>query len=183
MLEEYLIECCSPTLASLKTANLFSFRFSSERELYGQIAYWNETLRAKGVSLTVLRQCGGSALIYVYRRAKLESDFTQKGVKKFMSECGYTSLSIDSALDRLRARLGQNCEFPHEIGLFLGYPLEDVVGFIRNGGRNYKCTGLWKVYCNEGEAAQTFAKFKKCSRVYARLWSDGRSVTQLTVRT
>ncbi len=182
MLEEYLIECCSPTLASLKTANLFSFPFSSESELYRQTAHWNEVLEPKGVTITVLKQRENAALLYVYRRAKLREDLAKKGVRKFMSECGYESLSIDAAIEQLRSRLGQNGEFPHEIGLFLGYPLEDVVGFIRNGGKNYKCTGLWKVYCNEVEAVKTFAKFKKCSSVYARLWSMGRSVPQLTVR-
>lgn len=182
MLEEYLIECCSPTLASLKTANLFSFPFSSESELDRQAAHWNKILEPKGVTITVLKKRENAALIYVYRRAKLEADFAKNGVRKFMSECGYTSLNIDKALAHLRTRLGQNGEFPHEIGMFLGYPLEDVVGFIRNGGKNYKCTGLWKVYCNEVEAVETFAKFKKCSSVYARLWSSGRSVPQLTVR-
>ena len=42
MLEEYLIGNCSPTLASLKTANLFSMPYESEKELSDQIAYWNQ---------------------------------------------------------------------------------------------------------------------------------------------
>ena len=33
MLEQYLVEHCSPTLAGLKTANLFSVRFIDEEEL------------------------------------------------------------------------------------------------------------------------------------------------------
>ncbi len=182
MLEEYLIECCSPTLASLKTANLFTYHFSSESELHNQVAHWNEILMSKGVCLTILKQREKSALIYVYRRAKLQSDLSSKEVRSFLKDCGYAGTDIDRALEHLRSRLGQNGEFPHEIGLFLGYPIEDVVGFIRNGGQNYKYSGLWKVYCNEVEAVETFAKFKKCSSVYARLWSNGRSVPQLTVR-
>ena len=31
--------------------------------------------------------------------------------------------------------------FPHEIGLLLGYPVEDVLGFIRYQGKNYLYTG------------------------------------------
>lgn len=71
--------------------------------------------------------------------------------------------------------------FPHEIGLFLGYPLGDVEGFIRNRGQNCKCAGCWKVYCNELEAQKRFARIQKCRKVYARLWAQGRSVWQLTV--
>lgn len=36
-------------------------------------------------------------------------------------------------------------DFPHEIGLFLGYPSEDVSGFIKHGAKNSKCVGTWKV--------------------------------------
>ena len=68
-----------------------------------------------------------------------------------------------------------------EIGLFLGYPVEDVLGFIENAGQNCKCCGCWKVYCNECEAVRTFARYKKCRDIYKRLWQEGRSVLQLTV--
>ena len=71
--------------------------------------------------------------------------------------------------------------FPHEIGVFLDYPLEDVVGFIENAGQNYKCSGCWKVYCNECETRKLFAKYKKCREVYRRLWSQGRDIRTLTV--
>ena len=81
----------------------------------------------------------------------------------------------------LKERLAESDRFPHEIGLFLGYPPKDVIAFIRNEGRNSKCTGCWKVYYDEKEAKQTFAKFKKCRDVYLRLWNQGRTVSQLTV--
>lgn len=182
MLEEYLIECCSPTLASLKTANLFSFPFSSESELNRQIACWNEILGSKGVTLTVLKKRENAALIYVYRKAKLEAALQRKDVHQFLSGFGYYRRDAEGVLKQLRTRLEKSDEFPHEIGVFLGYPLEDVKEFIRNGGKNCKCTGCWKVYCNEVEAVETFAKFKKCSSVYSNLWHNGRSVWQLTVR-
>ena len=54
MLEEYLIGNCSPTLASLKTANLFSMPYESEEELLSQIAYWNEEMKEKGISVVLL---------------------------------------------------------------------------------------------------------------------------------
>ena len=91
--------------------------------------------------------------------------------------------SIDPvyALERLRSRLAQREDFPHEIGLFLGYPLGDVIGFIENAGKNSKCAGCWKVYCNECETMKLFEKFKKCTRIYTKLWRQGTSVEKLTV--
>lgn len=181
MLEEYLIECCSPTLASIKTANMFNFPFSSEDELCRQIACWNEIIGPKGVSLTILRKRENTALIYVYRRTRLEAALKEKDVRRFLGERGYGRKDVEGALNKLRFRLEKGEEFPHEIGVFLGYPLEDVIGFIRNEGKNCKCSGFWKVYGNECEAAKTFEIFERCSSAYARLWSRGKSVWQLTV--
>ncbi len=36
---------------------------------------------------------------------------------------------------------GCTCEFPHEIGYFLGYPYDDVHEFIVQHGENYKVFG------------------------------------------
>ena len=48
------------------------------------------------------------------------------------------------------------CEFPHEIGYFLGYPCDDVYEFIAQRGENYKVFGAWKVYANVEQALATF---------------------------
>ena len=88
----------------------------------------------------------------------------------------------EAALDCLARRIeADNGQFPHEIGLFLGYPVEDVHGFIVNGGKNFCCSGCWKVYCNQCEKEKLFRRYKKCGAVYLRLFQNGRSVWQLTV--
>ena len=51
-------------------------------------------------------------------------------------------------------------EFPHEVGLFLSYPPEDVKGFIDHRANDFKCAGLWKVYGDE-EKALTVRKIQK----------------------
>lgn len=181
MLDKYLIAHCAPTLASLKTANLFSLPFSFQADLAAQLSDWNEQLRDKGVTLTMLRQDGRTALIYVYRKTHLKADLEKPGVGRFLAGCGYGCTDADQAVEMLKSRFEAGGDFPHEIGLFLGYPLGDVIGFIRNAGRNSKCTGCWKVYCNACEARRLFAKFKNCRDVYACLWKQGISVRHLTV--
>lgn len=181
-MEKYLVEHCSPTLASLKTANLFSYSFSSLEELDAYIDFWNCCMKEKGVTLRVLRVRNGTALVYVYRKDYLERDMKKPGVKCFLKSLGYDNIDVGYAVNRLRDRLNEREGFPHEIGLFLGYPLGDVIGFVENSGRNCICCGCWKVYCNEREAIRTFQRFKKCTAIYRRLWSQGRrSVLQLTV--
>ena len=50
-IEPYLIEYCSPTLARLKSANLFRISFSNRRELEQQLLAWNRLLGQKGVQV------------------------------------------------------------------------------------------------------------------------------------
>lgn len=181
-MEKYLVENCAPTLASLKTANLFSYVCPSVEELDAYITCWNQRMKRKGVSMCVLRIRGNTALIYVYRREFLKRDMEKPGVAEFLWGLGYEHMNADYAVGKLKERLKAGKDFPHEIGLFLGYPLGDVVGFVENSGRDCICAGCWKVYCNVGEAVHNFQKFKKCTEVYVRLWNQGRrNIWQLTV--
>lgn len=181
MLEKYLIEHCSPTLASLKTANLVNIPFDNYAHLASSVERTNKELQGTGVCLLVLKRSEKCALVYAVRKSKLASDLQKNGVAEFLTQYGYGSTDVEACLERLKSRLMHTDEFPHEIGIFLGYPLDDVKGFIDNAGQNSKCTGCWKVYCNECEAIKTFAKFNKCKEVYTKLWLGGRSITKLTV--
>lgn len=72
-------------------------------------------------------------------------------------------------------------EFPHEIGIFLGYPLEDVEGFMYHKEEGCKCIGFWRVYGDEKKARETFRSYQNCTQAYLRSWECGRSLEQLTV--
>lgn len=181
MLEKCLVEQCAPTLASLKVGSLFSYAFTSASDFEAQVLFWRAALAAKGLALAVLTVSHGRALIYVYRVSALQQVLQEKETAAFLRGCGYCDLLPDAAVAVLRGKLAAGNGFPHEIGIFLGYPLDDVRGFIRHCGRGCKCTGCWKVYGNAEEAERLFQKYKKCTAVYKRLWSAGRSVMRMTV--
>ena len=182
MLEHYLIAHCSPTLAGLKTANLFNCPFSSLEELNHLLYTWNRVLNGKGIFLELLHVCNQKALIYVYRWKRLLKDLKQAGVWGFLQSYGYRSSSTTQDILLQLSRRIRECDgFPHEIGVFLGYPLGDVQGFIQNKGKNCLCCGFWKVYCNECEALRQFAKFEKCREIYAKHFINGKTIQQLTV--
>lgn len=107
MLEKSVIEHCSPTLASIKTGNLFTYKYESEEELWESVEGFNECVREKGVSLTVLRRSEKKALIYVCRFSSLERDLKKPGVANFIKKYGYESTDPAYALERLRSRLAQ----------------------------------------------------------------------------
>lgn len=181
MSEELLVRYCSPTLAGIKTGNLFSYKLESRDKLKRKIAYMNNMLNIKGVFVCLLKVCNDRALIYVFRPKKLMKDLSSKEAKELLIANGYCGNSINEYINYLSERISKCSEFPHEIGLFLGYPLEDVKGFIENKGKNCKCVGCWKVYNNECEAKKTFAKYKKCTDVYCKKINEGLSILRLTI--
>ena len=176
-----LIEHCAPTLAGFKTASLFSYAFGCREELERCLRESNAALACKGISLEALRIGPQRALVYVYRPARLRADLAQAPAAQLLRPMGYDPDNAAACLGLLRLRLCQNPGFPHEIGLFLGYPPADVAGFLAHGGRNCKCCGCWKVYDDESAARRLFDVYHKCRCAYAKRFSLGATVAQLTV--
>lgn len=143
VLERYLIEQGAATLAGLKTASLFCLPLE-DPDWRAQTAGWDRSLAQKGLRLLPLRCQAGRALLYLYRPSQLQADLDRPGAGELLARYGYESTRAEDALSRLCQRLEEQGGFPHEIGLFLGYPLGDVEGFIRNRGQNCKCAGCWK---------------------------------------
>lgn len=65
--------------------------------------------------------------------------------------------------------------------LFLGYPVEDVRGFIEQGSDRCKCTGCWKVYGDVRSAEKLFAKYDCCTACYLRQLAAGTPLDRLAV--
>ena len=180
MTDEYLIRHCAPTLACIKTGNLFSCPFSCRDSMNVFVRDLNSRMGKKGLRVLPLRYKNGSGLIYVYRPDMLEQDLNNPHASSLLNSCGYHCKNGNYCIRKLIARLAEEEEFPHEIGLFLSYPPEDVYGFIHHKNEA-KCCGCWKVYGDVDAAQRTFARYKKCSDLYMRLWNQGYCIEQLTV--
>lgn len=181
MPEEIFIRYCSPTLAGIKTANLFTCRFENEKEMIQCMRELNGILVKKGIRVLPLRYRERRALVYVYRPSKLLKDLGHHDAYRLLRERGYTGETPEHCLTQLIQRLDKDIEFPHEIGLFLGYPPEDVCGFIENKAERYKCVGEWKVYGDADRARKTFARYRKCTEIYCALFAQGKSMERLAV--
>ena len=89
--------------------------------------------------------------------------------------------NLDGLLEQLSYRLRTQPEFPHEIGVFLGYPLRDVIGFIENHGRNFTCCGFWKSYGDPAEMQVCFACYRRCIQTYVAMFEQGIPIERLAV--
>ena len=100
--------------------------------------------------------------------------------QKLLRRRGYPTEDATRCVVRLMHRVCEGPEFPHEIGLFLGYPTEDVRGFIERD-TPCKCVGCWKVYGDAAAAEERFRQYRRCTAAYCRALDLGQSVERLTV--
>ena len=145
MPDEMVIRHCAPTLASIKTGSLFSCPCESDEEVLHGVRKLNRRLGCKGLRALPMRRRDGKCLVYVYRPRKLAHDLGDEYARCILADLDYPSGNPGGCLKHLLERLKTSQEFPHEIGLFLGYPPEDVEGFIHRK-EEAKCVGCWKVY-------------------------------------
>ncbi len=182
MPDKIIIENCSPTLAGLKTGNLFRVRYECEQTIRREIREMDLKLRGKGLRVIPMCFSQTHVLLYIYRPALLRRDLNEETTQTVLKKLGYACQVPENDVARLAKKIRQSETFPHEIGFFLGYPPEDVIGFMEHKNEGVKCAGLWKVYGDEAKARHLFALYRKCTSVYETLWKQGHSIDQLTVK-
>lgn len=168
----------APTLLGIKCASLISLQ-STEFDLDFHTRYFNRRAAVKGLKSRLLCRCGNRTLMLVYREEMLQKRLSDSGAREILAKYGYCDdFTLEECLERLSRRASEGEGFPHEIGIFLGYPIEDVKGFIANKGDNFKLCGAWKVYENVEGARRTFDNYNKCRRFLCNKLDEGFDIYQ-----
>ncbi|MCI8577529.1 MAG: DUF3793 family protein [Lachnospiraceae bacterium] len=144
---------CAPVLKGVKISNLIKVKPGEGREI-------RTRLKGSGIVCLSLYRDQEMEVLFLYRYGQLEQHLRQPAVWGFLWKYGYEAWDVASVLERLRARYqqyaGGRSEFPHELGVLLEYPVEDVEGFIQNRGENCLLSRYWKVYSNRQQAERIF---------------------------
>ncbi|MDE6626858.1 MAG: DUF3793 family protein [Lachnospiraceae bacterium] len=149
---------CAPVLAGVKAANMMTVTRADFSCIKG-------LLKNTGISCCFRGEREKQGIVYLYRESTLDGYVRRAENLSFLREYGYETANLGSMLDglwdRIRLYREGKSEFPHEIGIFLEYPLLDVQGFVENGGRNYLFAGYWKVYQDAKRAAEKFRQYDR----------------------
>ena len=149
---------CAPVITNIKISNLITVAREDEESL-------RVILRKTGIQYFRLYRAEDKSTFLLFHREKLEKCLKTKGARELLTGLGYTDLEFGQILRNFQKRFCdcrvQGEKFPHEIGLLLGYPLEDVIGFIENEGRNYLYSGYWKVYADVERKVELFEAYEK----------------------
>ncbi len=167
---------CAPFLTGLKTSNLLIV----DREQKPEVRC---LLDGTGADWFLLYEGEAKAVLLLYEKKRLGAYLKGKEVRRLLRQQGYTQHSCEGLLEsfagRYRAFMLGNGPFPHEIGIFLGYPPEDVAGFMKNKGSNCLYAGDWKVYGHAPEKICLFQKFDRAKEVLLRLLADGVPMAEI----
>lgn len=129
--EELLAYHCAPTLKGYKMANMFHVSRQSFPRAKEMILEYNEKFKAKDLAFRILQAEQPRITFYVYSIDTFGKILKQERIRMFLERLGYPTHSPSACLDFLERRM-EEANYPHEIGIFLGYPFEDVLGFIQN---------------------------------------------------
>lgn len=118
-----------------------------------------------------------SSLVLFYDPATLAKTLSDSRCNRWLARFGYpeageTGTSLSAMLAHLVCRAAQ-CNLPHEVGVFIGYPLKDVVGFMRQIPATPVHHGAWRVY---GGVRESLARM----RIYKDAEDDARATFHRT---
>lgn len=177
--DETVIHCSAPALCGIKPASLFSMNSECFSSGCGKLSEWRRDFVKAKRYVVPLRKENGRFLMFVFDRNLLEEVVSDRENALYLSSKGYSfEKGFSGVLSQLLHRLAFNADFPHEVGLFLGYPLCDVVGFERNRSA-FKYSGFWKVYGDLDEAERKMKMYKTCSEVCMEMLDSGLSVPMI----
>lgn len=182
MSDAFLVEHCAPTFAGLKTGNLFRISYADIEAFREELRELNGILKKKGLRAVPVRMTAEFALVYLYRPDFLKRDLGSEEATRLLKSLGYEPQSVNRSVAFLARMMREKEAFPHEVGLFLGYPPEDVLSFMKSSREGVKCVGCWKVYGDEARARAAFWRFQRCREVFEENVQRGRKLEVLIVR-
>lgn len=167
---------CAPVISGIKISNLLTIPAKSLREL-------SAVLKKTELSLRILYPGRERLVILIYRETELKEYLEREEVMAFIYKCGYETSDISKIfpvfVKRYMRYMELKQDFPHELGLFLGYPIEDVEGFIKENGKNYLYSGYWKVYKDAELKIRLFKNYEKVQTEIVRLLYEGLDIMDI----
>ncbi len=153
-----LIEMLGPVLIGSKPAELISLP-RHDSQLKKKIRKIEKYIgNCQKVSYRIITYKKTSLKVLFYNPQLLNNYLMDYRNLKFLKSHGYPK---DYTLNDYLEYLIKNIEegtIPHEIGVFLGYPLKDIIGFIGHPSLKLTKVNGWRVY---GDTKVSDKKFKE----------------------
>ena len=178
--DKMMIHHCAPTLCDIKPGNIF---FVNRRDFSKAVFdKWYQALYFRGILCTAIELSDTSIAVYVCNVSWVRKILEDLFVHAYLLGKGYHGYGVFEFVETFKSRLQSEEGFPHEIGVALGYPVDDVIEFENNEGKNCKYCGCWKSYTAVEKAKKCHCNYKNCSLLCEKLYSEGYSLDQIISR-
>ena len=122
-----------------------------------------------------LRENDDSIILMIYDEEVLTRELNKEEQIDFLINLGYPEqIEINQYVKTLKDRY-EKYHCPHELGLFLGIPFEDVKDFMECTTKKCLLCGYWKVYNNSDEAKMMFNQYDEVKHYTIKNMLEGNS--------
>lgn len=163
----------APAIAKFKPSYLIIFHNKGKRKLYDSWETHKDNIKRElKIKFYELKKFSCSTAVLFYNENQMYRLLREDKNMRFLEAYGYRrGMCLEEVLRILKERYVRVC--PHEMGLFLGYPMEDVMEFIQNPNKEALMYGYWKVYHNAQQAMDTFKRYDEIKMRVIHLISQG----------
>lgn len=175
-LEIQLALQCAPLIVGIKISNLLIVPIEDLERV-------KQLFEGTKISNYLLYKGAKKAVILLYKEDLLLQYLNRSKVREIMAFLGYQSVELTDVLRKCAKQysicMDEKGAFPHEMGLLLGYPPNDVKAFIENNGKGFLYSGYWKVYDNVSEALKLFEGYEKAREKVLGMLSSGMKILDI----
>lgn len=158
-IEKFLLFNSSLVIADIKPSVTVNIKKNQGMNYKNWLKYGGEFLRRINLNYITLKEDENALILLIYKEELLKDHIFQEKNREFLSKIGYANVNcIDYYTKLLRIRY-KIYRCPHELGVFLGIPVEDVIDFMDCTKKKCLGCGYWKIYNNYDEAIKTFKKY------------------------
>lgn len=139
--------------------------------------YRNDIYGIVGLDYAELKITPAASLVLFYKPGLLAETLAQARNAKWLERLGYppAGAALEAKIAHLAARAA-DCNIPHEVGLFIGYPLKDVAGFMLNIPSTPVSRAQWRVYGNREESLEKMRLYSRIEAEAARAFAGADGI-------
>lgn len=203
-LQQGIARYCAPVLMGVKPSGMFNIvRYhevgvrpcgkpimaqAAPEQVELAVEHADATLREAGVRLRVMAHRKGSSMVFAWRPTLMRAFIGRDPEATMLEVEGYDVANDEACIDRLQTRIlsfdtrprnpDGTDRFPHEVGFLLGYPLDDVMGFVRTRAAAL-ARGWWNVYSDVARAQRVFRTYDACVTLADQRMCEGDTLASL----
>ncbi len=165
----WLVEVLAPVLMGSKPAELLSFPKNDKHLLKKIDSVEKHVGRCKRITYKLFKSRNGNTKVLFYNPKILDLCLREYRNIKFLRSLGYPKkYDLDKYIEIIINSIIDGA-VPHEIGVFLGYPLKDIMGFIGHPALKLTKINGWRVYGDPRLSDKKFNEFLEAKNKIKKL--------------